>query len=72
MIQAIAIDTPTNDNLCLGCVYYPPNLPPDAYDKEDWDMLQARTCTFEYQVGDADCQATRKTASSLVNLENAA
>ncbi len=70
MLQSIAIETSTADaNLCLGCVYYPPNLPPHAYDKEDWDMLQAQTCSFEYQPGDAGCQATRKTACSLVNLE---
>ncbi len=54
--------------LCFGCVYFPPNLPRQSYAAEDWDMLQARTCSFENQPGDAGCQATRKTSCSLVDL----
>lgn len=55
--------------LCSGCVYYPPNLPPNAYSLEDWVVLQARSCSFEQKPGDTDCLATRKTSCSLVNLE---
>lgn len=58
------------DELCLGCVYYPPNLPRPAYVEEDWAILQARRCSFEYVADDADCQATRKTSCSLVDLRD--
>lgn len=54
--------------LCFGCVYYPPNLPRQAYALEDWSMLQARQCAFEHAPGAADCLATRKTSCSLVDL----
>lgn len=54
--------------LCLGCVYFPPNLPQQRYAAEDWAMLQAHTCSFENQPGDAGCQAMRKTSCSLVDL----
>lgn len=57
------------EELCFGCVYYPPNLPPNAYTPEDWEMLQARPCSFEHKPGDTDCLATRKTSCSLVDLE---
>ena len=56
------------DELCLGCVYFPPNLPRKMYADEDWAMLQQRLCSFEYQPGDGGCQATRKTSCSLVDL----
>ena len=56
------------DELCFGCVYYPPNLPSQAYAREDWEMLQARQCSFEHMPGDAGCQATRKTSCLLVDL----
>jgi hypothetical protein len=55
--------------LCVGCVYYPPNLPPNAYTPEDWEMLQVRPCSFEHQPGDTSCQTTRKTSCSLIDLE---
>ena len=54
---------------CIGCVYYPPNLPPGAYPVEDYRMLQEKDCSFDYSPGDADCAATRKTSCSLVDLE---
>ena len=57
------------EDLCFGCVYYPPNLPPNAYSPEDWEMLQARQCSFEHKPGDTDCLTTRKTSCSLVDLE---
>ena len=57
------------EDLCFGCVYFPPNLPSNAYAPEDWEMLQARQCSFEHQPGDADCLAARKTSCSLVDLE---
>ena len=47
--------------LCAGCVYFPPNLPRRAYSREDWDLLQARRCSFEHEPGDAACLATRST-----------
>lgn len=58
----------TLDDYCSGCVYYPPNLPPQAYSEADWVMLQARSCAFEHSPGSADCLATRKTSCSLVDL----
>jgi len=57
------------EELCFGCVYYPPNLPLDAYAPKDWEMLQSRQCSFEHMPGDTDCLATRKTSCSLVDLE---
>ena len=56
------------EEYCLGCVYYPPNLPPNAYSEADWAMLQARTCAFEHAPGTEDCLASRKTSCSLVDL----
>ncbi len=58
----------TLDEHCSGCVYYPPNLPPQAYSEADWAMLQARSCAFEHRPGSADCLASRKTSCSLVDL----
>lgn len=54
---------------CAGCVYHPPNLPPDAYPPEDWAMLQTRICAFEHTPGSPDCLETRKTHCSLVDLD---
>lgn len=54
--------------LCVGCVYFPPNLPRRCYAEEDWDMLQQRSCSFEHHPGDAGCAASRKTSCSLVDL----
>ncbi len=56
------------DELCRGCVYFPPNLPRMAYAQQDWDLLQARSCSFDHQPGTADCLASRKTSCSLVDL----
>lgn len=58
-----------DDTDCTSCVYYPPNLPEHAYSKQDYLMLQAKNCSFDYTPGDADCAATRKTSCSLVDLE---
>ena len=55
---------------CFGCVYYPPNLPADAYPAEDYRMLQGKRCAFDHLPGDTACAATRKTSCSLVDLEN--
>ena len=60
------LDTP--GELCFGCVYFPPNLPRHAYAQEDWEMLQARDCSFEYQPGGGGCLAARKTSCSIVDL----
>jgi hypothetical protein len=54
--------------LCFGCVYFPPNLPPPAYSPEDWAMLQARDCSFEHAPGGEDCLAARKTSCAIVDL----
>lgn len=55
---------------CEVCVYYPPNLPSNAYPEEDYLMLQKKKCSFDFQPLDEHCQATRKTSCSLVDLEN--
>lgn len=56
------------DELCVGCVYFPPNLPSNAYDHDDWLMLQERSCSYDYHPSDADCLQTRKTSCSIVDL----
>lgn len=53
--------------LCFGCVYYPPNLPPHTYAPKDWGILQSRQCSFEHKPGDNDCLTARKTSCSLVD-----
>ena len=62
-------DDTTAAEYCIGCVYYPPNLPQHAYAEDDWAMLQARTCAFEHLPRTQDCQANRKTSCSLVDLD---
>ena len=57
------------NEFCFGCVYFPPNLPRQAYALEDWEILQAWQCSFEYTPGTGDCMATRKTSCSLVDLD---
>ena len=57
------------EDYCMGCVYYPPNLPVHAYSAEDYQMLQQKSCSFDHQPADKYCQATRKTSCSLVDLE---
>ena len=54
---------------CTQCVFYPPNLPADAYPAEDYAMLQRKSCSFDFQPADADCLQTRKTSCSLLDLE---
>ena len=56
--------------LCVGCVYFPPNLPAHAYAREDWLMLQEKICSYEFQPGDENCSQTRKTSCSIVDLQN--
>lgn len=60
--------TDERNELCFGCVYYPPNLPRHAYDQADWDMLQARSCSFDHAPGDTHCLSSRKTSCALVDL----
>ena len=62
--------TQSADELCFGCVYYPPNLPEHAYPADDWKQLQARTCSFEFLAGDKDCRLSRKTSCSIVDMQN--
>lgn len=56
------------NELCGGCLYYPPNLPKNAYSVEDWAMLQARHCSFLHVPGSAECLDIRKTSCSLADL----
>lgn len=56
------------NELCIGCVYFPPNLPQQMYTSADWDMLQDLSCSFEHHPGDEGCQISRKTSCSLVDL----
>jgi len=58
------------NELCVSCVFHPPNLPAHAYPEEDYRMLQEMNCSFDFQPGDENCHATRKTSCSLVALEN--
>jgi len=58
----------THEDHCFGCVYFPPNLPQNAYSEADWAMLQARSCSFEHMPATDDCRASRKTHCSLVDL----
>jgi len=52
--------------LCFGCVYFPPNLPRQAYLDDDWTMLQAKQCSFDYSSDGDDCRQIRKTSCALV------
>lgn len=52
--------------LCFGCVYFPPNLPRQAYSDDDWTMLQAKQCSFDYSPDGDDCRQIRKTSCALV------
>jgi hypothetical protein len=56
--------------LCGGCVYYPPNLPATAYSEADYQGLQQKCCSYDYQPGDQDCQQTRKTSCAIVDLQD--
>lgn len=56
------------NELCFGCVYFPPNLPRQKYADEDWAMLQERACSFEHLPGDEGCKTSRNTSCSLVDL----
>ena len=33
---------------CEVCVYYPPNLPVNAYAEEDYQLLQEKECAFDF------------------------
>ncbi|BAZ93042.1 uncharacterized protein FOKN1_0640 [Thiohalobacter thiocyanaticus] len=58
------------DELCGGCVYYPPNLPAAAYSEADYHELQQKRCAYDYRPGDQNCRLTRKTSCSIVDLQN--
>ena len=60
--------TPDPDGLCFGCVFYPPNLPREAYSQEDWGLLRTLQCSFEHMPGGDDCLLARKTSCSLIDL----
>ena len=59
----------TASRLCAACVFYPPNLPADAYAAEDYAMLIRKSCSFDLRPADEDCRQTRKTSCSLLDLE---
>ena len=63
-------ETQNGHEHCVSCVYYPPNLPASAYSEEDFRMLQAKSCSFDFQPQDGNCSATRKTSCSLVDFEH--
>jgi len=58
------------DALCRGCVYFPPNLPRSLYTDEDWALVQSKLCSFDATPGDGMCNAMRKGACALVNLND--
>lgn len=58
------------EETCIGCVYYPPNLPAQAYSEKDFQMLQLKSCSFDHQPEDENCLTTKKTSCSLVDIDN--
>ncbi len=62
--------TDTQADYCTMCVFYPSNLPAGAYSADDYRMLQAKSCCFDFEPGDRDCEQTRKTSCSLLDLEH--
>jgi hypothetical protein len=56
------------DEYCLGCVFYPPNLPESAYSAEDYALLQQKTCAYDFMPADGHCMLTRKTSCSVVDM----
>ena len=63
-------NTENTQEHCISCVYYPPNLPEEAYSEQDYRMLKQKSCSFDHLPGDTNCRATRKTSCSLIDLEN--
>ena len=64
------INEPENINeLCAGCVYFPQNLPEQAYPADDWKLLQQKSCSFDYAPDDSDCRLSRKTSCSIVDMK---
>ena len=63
-------DTQEQNEYCMSCVYYPPNLPVHAYSEDDYQMLQSKSCSFDHIPLDEDCIMTRKTSCSLVDLKD--
>lgn len=57
------------EETCMGCVYYPPNLPRSLYSDEDWELVQGKECSFDAEPGDGMCNAMRKSSCSLVSLD---
>jgi len=62
--------TLTINELCSSCVYYPPNLPEQAYPAEDWKQLQAKSCSIDFSPNDRDCKLSRKTSCSILDTQN--
>ena len=62
-------ETQDGNEHCESRVYYPPNLPVNAYSAVDYRMLREKHCSFDHQPGSKDCRTTRKTSCSLVDLE---
>ena len=66
----MAVIEELKEELCLGCVYYPPNLPEHAYSTDDFTMLQQKDCSFDHVPGEQNCLHTRKTSCSIVDMQN--
>jgi hypothetical protein len=57
------------NKLCGRCVYFPPNLPEQAYSAEDYQMLMSKACSFDATPGDETCDTMRKGSCGLVSLD---
>ena len=65
----MAVIEELKEELCMGCVYYPPNLPEHAYPSDDYAMLQLKNCSFDHEPGEQYCLDTRKTSCSIVDMQ---
>lgn len=65
----MAVIKELKEELCMGCVYYPPNLPQYAYSTDDYRMLQQKDCSFDHMPGEQNCLETRKTSCSIVGVQ---
>ena len=57
------------DEICQLCVYMPSNLPVSAYSTEDYRMLQAKDCAYDFVPGSDECSEMRKTSCSIVDMK---
>jgi hypothetical protein len=57
------------NKLCGSCVFFPPNLPEQAYSEEEYRMLMSKACSFDATSGDENCNAMRRGCCGLVSLD---